>query len=159
MADGLSVAASIAGLITIADLIVGRGYRYLKEVKDAEGSIGKLIAEVNNLAGVLHSLKNIADRFEDDGTTTGTTIQIHYVESCYQALENIQKSLNEADPSKAKNAAGKAIKKLRWPLSKSSTTALVMEIERHKSAMTLALNADGMYVFYNLEHNLSVTSK
>jgi hypothetical protein len=76
-----------------------------------------------------------------------------------QSLETIQKGLDEADPSKAKNAAGKAIKKLRWPLTKSSTTALVMEIERHKSAITLALNADGMYVFYNLGRNLSVTSK
>jgi len=144
MADGLSVAASIAGLITIADTVVRRGYQYLKEVRDAEGSVGKLIAEVNNLVGVLHSLKNIADRFEDDGSKPEMTIQIHYVQSCYQAMEIIQQSLDKADPSRARNRVGQAIKKLQWPLTKSSTTALILEIERHKSAMTLALSADGM---------------
>jgi hypothetical protein len=46
----------------------------LKEAKDAEGLVGKLITEANNLVGVLHSLKNIADWFENDEAANGTTI-------------------------------------------------------------------------------------
>jgi cob(I)alamin adenosyltransferase len=56
MADGLSVAASVAGLVQIADVVVRRGYRYIREVKNAEKSVEQLIDEVNKLSGVLHSL-------------------------------------------------------------------------------------------------------
>lgn len=45
MSDHLSVAASIAGLITIADIVVRKGYRYLHDLKDPEKDAKKLIDE------------------------------------------------------------------------------------------------------------------
>lgn len=61
MAEGLSIAASIAGLISIADITFRRGYRYIRAAKDADKSIKALIDEVNNLSGMLHSLRNVAE--------------------------------------------------------------------------------------------------
>jgi len=51
--DAISIAASIAGLITLADIIVVRGYKYIKDVKNAEISVATLIDEVNKLSGIL----------------------------------------------------------------------------------------------------------
>jgi hypothetical protein len=42
MADVLGVAASVAGLMTIADVIVRKGFKFIKDVKDAEKSVEKL---------------------------------------------------------------------------------------------------------------------
>lgn len=58
MAEGLGVAASVAGLIQLADIVVGRGYKFIKAVKDAEKSVKSLVHETNTLSGVLHSLSN-----------------------------------------------------------------------------------------------------
>jgi hypothetical protein len=99
MADGLSIAASVAGLITLADLVVRKGYKYVKAVKDADKSLKALFDEVNKLSGILHSLKNVVDRLESDNIQLEPTTQIHYVEACYQALQKIHKHLGEADPA------------------------------------------------------------
>lgn len=38
MGGGLSVAASVAGLMQIADIVVRRGYSYVRDIKDTEVS-------------------------------------------------------------------------------------------------------------------------
>jgi uncharacterized protein YoxC len=98
MADVLGVAASVAGLMTIADSIVRKGFKYIKDMKDAERSVQKLVEEVNNLSGVLHSLNNVAERLEEDGRNVDPSAQIHYIESCYKTLKKIQDLFDEAVP-------------------------------------------------------------
>jgi hypothetical protein len=66
MAEALGVVASVAGLISLADIVVGRGYKFLKAIKDAEKSIKSLVHEVNVLSGVLHSLSNTIQLLEED---------------------------------------------------------------------------------------------
>ncbi|KZL87691.1 ankyrin repeat protein [Colletotrichum incanum] len=50
MSDPLSIAASIAGLITIADIVFGRLVKYGRSVKGAEKEIRELVKEINLLA-------------------------------------------------------------------------------------------------------------
>ena len=142
MTEVIGVAASVAGLITIADLIVRTGYKYINSVKGAEKSIKRLIQEVNNLSGVLHSLKNLIQHLEENQARHDPTIQIHCVESCYQTLSKIQEHLNEAVPS----TPNSAFDKLKWPISGSRAKELLTEIERHKSTMSLAIGAEEMQV-------------
>lgn len=66
MAEVIGVADSVKGLVTIADAIVRKGFKFIKDVKDAENSAEKLVEEVNNLSGVLHSLNNVVERLEED---------------------------------------------------------------------------------------------
>jgi hypothetical protein len=68
MADPLSISASIAGLLSIADIIIRNGYNFIRESKGAEETVARLISEVNNLSGILYSLRNVVQRFEDDKT-------------------------------------------------------------------------------------------
>ena len=140
MADALGVAASVAGLMTIADSIVRKGFKFLKDVKDAEKSVQKLLEEVNNLSGVLHSLNNIVERLEEEGANVDTSTQIHYIESCYKTLKKIQDLFDEAVPTAPLSKRDR----LKWPLKKEHTKELLVEIGRHKATMILAMTAREM---------------
>ncbi|KAH9208786.1 hypothetical protein DL95DRAFT_345079, partial [Leptodontidium sp. 2 PMI_412] len=140
MAEGLGVAASIAGLLTIADVVVRKGYKFIKNVKEAEESVTKLVEEVNNLSGALHSLNNIIERLEEDHTSFDPSTQIHCIESCYKTLTKIQGHFDQAVPSTPLSKGDK----IRWPLKNSQMKELLVEIERHKATMTLAMTAKEM---------------
>ena len=140
MADALGVAASVAGLMTIADIIVRKGFKFIKDVKDAEKTVEKLVEEVNNLSGVLHSLNNVVERLEEERQDIDPSTQIHYIESCYKTLMKIQGHFDEAVPATPMSRGDK----LRWPLKKSQTKDLLLELERHKATMTLAMTAREM---------------
>jgi len=140
MAEGLGVAASVSGLLTIADVVVRKGYKFIKNVKEAEESVTKLVEEVNNLSGALHSLNNIVERLEEDDTSFDPSTQIHFIESCYKTLTNIQGHFDQAVPSTPLSKGDK----IRWPLKKSHIKELLVEIERHKATMTLAMTAKEM---------------
>ena len=64
--DPLSISASVAGLITLADLVLARGFKFLKMIKNANQEVTMLITEITSLYGVLHSLQLVALRFEGE---------------------------------------------------------------------------------------------
>lgn len=99
MAEVLGLAASVSGLLTIADIIVRKGFKFIKDMKDAETSVEKLVEEVNNLSRVLYSLSKIVERLKDDGDAIGPSTQIHSVESCYKTFKRIHDLFDEAMPS------------------------------------------------------------
>ncbi|KAH6714163.1 hypothetical protein BKA61DRAFT_56426 [Leptodontidium sp. MPI-SDFR-AT-0119] len=151
MAEALGVAASISGLITIADIVVRRGYAFIKDVKDAGENVEKLVLEVNLLFGILHSLKIVVEQLEQDASNLDPTMQIHWIEPCYQTLLKIQTHLQKAMAGESMTST----EKMKWPLRKSATKELLGEIERHKLTITVALSMremsalcqirDGMY--------------
>ncbi|TVY52006.1 putative ankyrin repeat protein L93 [Lachnellula cervina] len=141
MAEVLGVAASVAGLISLADIVVGRGYKFLKAIKNAEKTVKSLVHEVNVLSGVLHSLSNTIQLLEEDENSADfdPTTQVHYIEACYQTLSQIHRSFEAALPSTLSTG-----QKIRWPLKQSETKELLADVQRHKSTMILAMNATEM---------------
>ena len=79
MFDGLSFAASIAGLASLADIVVTKGYKYIRSVKDCEAEVRKLIVEADVLCGVLtrleKSLKEREDAVEADLERESTLVE------------------------------------------------------------------------------------
>src|SRR5882757_424290 len=121
MADPLSISASIAGLMTIADIVIRNGYKYIAAVKDADKAVASLISEVNSLSGTLHSLRNIAEGLEGDDTPFNSTTQTHHVESCFRTLKKIDVLLAKFELSKTKGLVERAAQRLKWPLTHSET--------------------------------------
>ncbi|PQE30282.1 ankyrin repeat protein [Rutstroemia sp. NJR-2017a WRK4] len=142
MAEALGVAASVAGLVSLADTVVRLGFKYFKEVKNAPESIEKLIRETNNLAGVLHSLKNVVEILEAK-YQSDASVQIHQINACQKTLDAIEtrlsKFLNTMPPNKFK-----------WPFEKSAVEGLIHDIEGHKTSMAIAMDAKEMSVLINL---------
>jgi hypothetical protein len=147
--DPLSISASVAGLISIADLIAEKSYRYIKEAKGAAKEIKKLLEEITALFGILNSLRLVAARYEGD--IFDPTMQAQHIHSCHELLEDIKSRLDEADPSHVNHTKSSMRRKtsmisksLIWPFTSSETKELVAEVEKHKATLSLALAADGM---------------
>jgi hypothetical protein len=147
MTDPLSISASIAGLMTIADIVIRSGYKYIKAVRESDKAVASLINEVNSLSGTLHSLRNIAEGLEGENAPFISTTQVHHVESCYRTLRKIHELLDKFELSKTKSRVERATQRLKWPLTHADTKTLVLEVARHRETVTLALNADEIITY------------
>ena len=139
MADPLSVSASIAGLVTITDMVFRRTFKYVKAVKGAPKEMSALTTTTGALSGILHNLSLLAEQLK--GEPFDTTIQANHIYSCLQTVEKIQGILDKFDSS---IGGMKTMKRLKWPFSVSEAKDLCTEIEGHKTTLSLALTADGM---------------
>ena len=143
MTDPLSVSASISGLVTLADIVFRRTYKYVKAVKKASKEISALFAEISSLYGVLRSLELVSRQLEDE--TFDTSTRIHHVQSCFETLEHVRSILDKDKTSSLHDQPLETLKrKLRWPFTSSEVKDLIAEIERHKATLGLALNVDCM---------------
>ncbi|PMD42182.1 hypothetical protein L207DRAFT_424605 [Hyaloscypha variabilis F] len=143
MSDPLSIASGIAGLVTHADAVFSNVYQYAKAVQNAEKEIKELVATVQSLSGLLHSLALVLAELEKD--TTESNFRLHHINSCRATLSKIQRKLNANDDSSTLDGRiERALRKLKWPFSQPETKQLVVEIEQHKATINVALSADGL---------------
>ncbi|KAL9119191.1 MAG: hypothetical protein Q9187_004254, partial [Circinaria calcarea] len=156
--EPLSVAASIAGIISLADIVIERLFHYIQNVKDAKKQISALLQETSNLGGVLRSLEMLARQFETEQLQT--QFQTHHINACFTTLDRLDKLLGGHNPSKTPNMLKSLKHKLSWPLSKSDAEEFLEELERHKSTLSLALEADGFSALLQAisRHDTSVRS-
>ena len=143
MTDPLSISASISGLVTLADIVFGRIYKYVKAVKKAPKDIAGLSAEIGALYGVLSNLHLVSRQLEYEQAES--TTRIHHIHSCYQTLERVRSILDRDNTSSLHGERLESLKRrLRWPFTSSEVKDLIVEIERHKTTLSLALNVDCM---------------
>jgi hypothetical protein len=144
--DTVSVAASVTGLVSLADVITREGFKFIKDVKEARESVTKLVEEVNNLSGVLHNLYNVVLRLaelQEQGGTFDPVPPINYFASCYKTLSEIRHRFDEDMPDEDV-AAMPMSRRLKVLLEESHAERLLLEIERHKKIGSLALTAKEM---------------
>ena len=140
MMDPLSISASVAGLVGTTQMIVDGLYSYIKQVKTAEEEVLDLTKELTQLYGILSQLRLLARQFE--GEEFDNTLQTHHIFACQSTLSKIETSLEKHNISGAKGSIDRLRRKLIWPLNASKTKELIKDVERHKSTLGLALNAD-----------------
>ena len=141
MADPVSISASIAGLVSLADIVFSRIYKYVKAVKNASKDITKLSSAIGALYGVLSSLRLVSDQLENEAFEL--TARAHLIHSCYHTLERLKAILDKDDASAFQDQPFEKIKrKLRWPFTSTEVRDLLKELEEHKSTLGLALNVD-----------------
>jgi hypothetical protein len=140
--DPLSVAGSVAGLISLADTVFRKLFRYVKDVKNAEKDAQDLKSEVAALSGVLHNLHVVAQDLEADQVSTYSTRTGH-VNSCLATLYKLDEILDKigvSDRGKLRNT----IHKLSWPFKSVNTKQFIEDIRQHRNNINLALSADCM---------------
>ncbi|OTB08970.1 hypothetical protein M426DRAFT_130023 [Hypoxylon sp. CI-4A] len=144
MSDPLSVSASIAGVIALADLTFKLVYKYARGVKDAKGDIESLADEINGLSSVLRTLEAIAGVLESEGDAFDPSLRLHYLHHCRKTLDKIEKRVRVGINRLAKSKISAVAMQLKWPFSSSETQNLLTELARHKETITMALSADTM---------------
>jgi hypothetical protein len=164
MAEALSIAGSIAGLVSVGDAVFRLVYRYVRTVKNAEKEVGDLKRELEALTGIIHNVQIVARELEQD-PLHNTTVRLDHVNACLNLLHQMKKNLSDLDlntGSKMKTS----FRKLTWPYKSSETRALVGEIRTCRDTLAIALSADSMYTLLkslslqeNIEDELSAVHR
>ncbi|KAK1705982.1 hypothetical protein BDP67DRAFT_374491, partial [Colletotrichum lupini] len=139
MADPLSIAASIAGLLSLADIVFLRLSKYIKSVKNADKEISDLCKEVNLVGGTVNMLSRLATSLEAEDESPIQGFRMHHVDGCAAILSEI---VNKT--KKYENKSGGRLKKLFWPYTSSKTKEMLADLSRHKENMNLALSATSL---------------
>ncbi|KAJ0297294.1 hypothetical protein COL516b_010875 [Colletotrichum fioriniae] len=139
MADPLSIAASIAGLLSLADIVFLRLSKYIKSVKNAEKEISDLCKEVNVVGGTVNMLSRLAASLEAVDESLIQSFRMHHIDSCAAVLSEIVNKTN-----KYEDKSGGKLKRLMWPYTSSKTKEMLADLSRHKENMNLALSATSL---------------
>ncbi|KAI1161157.1 hypothetical protein F5B18DRAFT_462870 [Nemania serpens] len=140
--DPLSVAGSIAGLVTIADAVFRGVYKYYKTASDASTEIKQLADRLRSLAGILHSLGILADALAQD--STHPTIQMTHISDAAKLLGEIQSRLDRSQTKMSGSKFGTAQQSIKWPFTKTKTKELEEKLAQQEEMISLALQADSL---------------
>ncbi|KAF3164382.1 hypothetical protein TWF788_001167 [Orbilia oligospora] len=154
----MEAAASVAGLVALADLVITKGYKYYSTVKEAKHEIRSLIDETVLLHGVLSNLRfallrlgeyAIEQQFGSIGASLseGPRILRHILMTseclmaCKKDLQRLYDALPELDHTDSSKLA-RISYRLTWPFKKEETNQITESIRRHKSNIMLALQTN-----------------
>ena len=145
MADPLSIAGSIAGLISVADTVFRLVFKYGRSAANAKEEVKALADEIQALAGVLQSLRLLASGLEAEGHSFDPTIRAHHLGSLSDILGRLQQRAEKAyEKFKNGSKTQQRLQQLKWPFSTGQTKELLEDLVRHKTTISLALSADSL---------------
>ncbi|UPK99839.1 hypothetical protein LCI18_010774 [Fusarium solani-melongenae] len=145
MADPLSMAASIAGLISLADTLFRHTYKFGRTASGAKKEIQALATEINSFSGLLRSLEALADGLEAEGQAFEPALKVDHLIECRKIFENIERKVTKAIDSFSNRSRWEGVsRQLKWPFSASDTRDLLQQLSRCKDSITLATSADTM---------------
>ncbi|KAF5587381.1 heterokaryon incompatibility protein het-E-1 [Fusarium pseudoanthophilum] len=161
MADPLSISASIAGLVALADLVFRSGTKYVKSYRGAPTEVGNLIREVRSLSVILHNLSLVAFDLEETGPPETTAavheprpvLQPHYLHDCHQLLRRLETGLSRTEASLDSGSGRSRLQaRLKWPYTSTESREMIQDIQRYNQIILTALAADSLA---KLKHCLS----
>jgi hypothetical protein len=151
MADPLSISASIAGLVALADLTFRSGTKYAKGYKGAQREVENLMREVRDLSVVLHNLELVAFDLEEaappdyNAHQEKSSLQLHQLHDCRQLLRRMENGLSLTDSSlKSRSGLERVQARLKWPFTATDCKEMIMEIQRYKQIIDTALIVDSL---------------
>ncbi|KAK7424514.1 hypothetical protein QQX98_000479 [Neonectria punicea] len=142
MSDPLSIAGSVAGLISLADAVFRAVFKYTRAVKGAKSNVEALANEINYLGVDLRYLYALVSELEAEKNTFEPTLRIHHLSHYDNTLNNIKKRVDQASASFSRSKIVSATRQLKWPFSASETKGLLDDLSRHKQSINAALSAD-----------------
>ncbi|KAI0197802.1 hypothetical protein F4808DRAFT_286564 [Astrocystis sublimbata] len=140
--DSLSVAASIAGRLTIADAVFRGAYKYCKAASDASNEIKEIINRLRSFSGLLHSLKIHADVLRQDGTLSA--FKSGHILDAKKLLVDMQSRLAGAQAKMDGPKHAKISQALKWPFTKTKTKEFTEKLTQLHEIIGLALQADSL---------------
>jgi hypothetical protein len=139
--DPLSIASGVAGLITLANVVISRTYNTIIKCKNASKDSRRLLMEVQALLGILQSVSTLEGKL--GASAIQSKIPGRDVVACQLTLQTIRDKLEKADPREAGVTIWqKAGRTFKWPFSSSQTDEILLAMDRHKSTFNLAMSVD-----------------
>ena len=148
--DPLSLAASIAGLISVAQNILPLLVRYVDNNYSFPAEFTDLVAEIRGLCGVLCLLQSVIERLRTSPYTGGllcsteltrldaVDLSLEQLQDCKTVLGEFAVLLQKHEP-RSRNDMTKCLKSLVGALKAKKRDAVISRLERHKSKLELTL--------------------
>ena len=141
MADPLSIAASVTGLLTVAGKICTIIYGFLSSVADAPDSARAALAAVEEMRMILISVRQVMDRLSELPRSRKDMIHVrHLVITFREAIRSFSEL--EAIVNPAAGADGRSSKwdRLKWTLEEEKILRSVQQLELHKTSLSVMLS-------------------
>ncbi|KAH7127964.1 hypothetical protein B0J13DRAFT_530646 [Dactylonectria estremocensis] len=148
--DPLSLSASIAGLVSLADLVFRNTVKYSKAVKGSRNELEGFVTEVKNLSVLLHDLSLVVFDLESDSLETtsnakSSIFKLHHLHDCRQLLRRLENGLvSKKSQFDSPSGLDRLQSRLKWPFSSTETKEIIQDIERYKQTINLAISAESM---------------
>lgn len=148
MADPLSIAASIAGLVSLTGSVFGLLCKLSLHQKDFHREITELQTVTRELSVLLHDLSLLATALQTEPTFDGS-FRLEHVDSCERIVHGVKTKLEKicsANPPRNRPAkfVKSTINRLKRPYSSKEFEKLLADLARHKETISLALSVDSM---------------
>jgi hypothetical protein len=145
MADPLSIGASVAAFIQLADSVLRMCNDYIQAIKDAPKDMLIIIGEMTSLKAILESFRAVDLHVNTIKLVPSLFETMGPVEACRRCLLTLQSLLPQDNPEISQGKPRKiTIADLTWPLKQSKARKLLAEISGHKSTLLLAITGDMM---------------
>jgi len=143
--DGLSAAVTVVGLIEVTAKLIAVCWQY-KGVKTSARDSKALIGQLEGLKGLLVTIDEILDEDQPNNASRRVALtswaSSERLEGFYEALQGLSLKLQPAGGLRAARDV------LLFPLKQRDLEDTLREIERMKTALTLALSVDQTLVLH-----------
>ncbi|KAF4459942.1 ankyrin repeat [Fusarium albosuccineum] len=162
--EPLSISASIAGLVSLADLVYRVSTKYVRGFKGARKEVQNLSREIMNLSVVLHNLSLVAFNLEEsqspDDSQETSGLKPQHLHDCQQLLTKLKDSLSTKETQLDSESRLERLQgRLKWPFSSDETKELIQDLQRQKQTIDLALGAESLRKFQELLSRQSDTNE
>ena len=138
--DPLSVAAGVAGLVSLTFEISQTVSHYYKAVKDAPNSIQEIQQELSLMHSTLQQLDNLLrGPHMNKSSFSQSSVLTTAVTSCIQTIREISAKL--AQPKQDRLSRTKEA--LKWPFSEKEVQKRLEALRRYTSTFQFSLNVEG----------------
>jgi hypothetical protein len=142
--DSLSIAASIAGVVSLTFEVTQILHNYYSNVESAPKDIEYLTREVEALNRVLEQLETFLNKGGVKGNSFDQTASVlaSTIKDCKITLDNLEKGLTMP----IKEGFPKVLGRLIWPFRKDQVQKMVDSLRRYNQIFQFSLTAEGWSV-------------
>lgn len=139
--DGVSVASSIAGLVTLALQVGGTIAIYVNAIKERSKNIKELHDELLLLGEVLSGLRDFVNSEKAKGSSFDShSVLSKAIRDCHQRIERIGDRLK---PPPDNGRIARVIDQLKWPFEQREVMQMVENLRRFSQTFQFAYTIEG----------------
>jgi Fungal N-terminal domain of STAND proteins len=147
MVDPLSIAASVAGLISLASEVTKACYGYYRKAKNAPTIVQSVVAEIKLLRKVLSDLEDKYDQRTDPLPALDQVMT--ELSECEEKLADFGRKIDQ-DFRNPQNLT----KRLQWPFRDTEVRVFLNDLQRYRTVFESAKTNAILDVLMDVEDNL-----
>ena len=146
----MEVAASIIGVVQLADRVLLLCGNYLQSVRSAKDDIEQVSAEVETLKSVLERAdRMVNNEIMKEYMSDSLKQELDkIITSCQLTLKKLDSKLDHRQKESGIRRLLHVSPTLKWPFKSKEVMTIIQELDRHKGTITLTLQLDRSETLY-----------